>query len=133
MGLPTYVIGIQAEGDSPFSDVLDAMASAGGRPKVGGDQQYYAARSQAELDAALAAIRDQVGHCTYLSSSVPDDDGAITVTLGDTAIPHDTTGAEGWTWGSKSNGEIVLVGSACAAAATAGSPALTADVQCKGS
>ncbi len=133
MGLPTYVIGIQEEGDSSFSDVLDAMASAGGRPKMGGEQQYYAARSQAELDTALAAIRDQVGQCTYLSTSVPDDDGSITVTLGDTAVPQDTTGVEGWTWGSKSNGEIVLVGSACAAAAADGSPALTAVVQCKGS
>lgn len=133
MGLPTYVIGIQEEGDSSFSDVLDAMAIAGGRPRIGGEQQYYAARSQAELDAALAAIRDQVGHCTYLSTSVPDGSGSITVSLGDTDVPYDTTGAEGWSWGSKSNGEIILLGSACVSAEAAGSPALTAEVQCKGS
>ena len=113
VGLPTYVIGIQDEGDDALTDVLDSMADAGGRPKLDGGQRYYAARSEGELTSALAVIRDQVGACVYLASSVPDPQGSITVSLGGATIPHDPSGIEGWTWADQANGEIILAGSAC--------------------
>ena len=128
-GLPTYVIGIQANGDVAFTDVLNAMALAGGRPS-GGAQQFYAAASEADITAALVAIRDQVGACTYLTTSVPDDRGTITVTVDGVVIPYDPTGVQGWTWGNKGNGEIRLVGAACGAVTDAGNPTLLAHVVC---
>jgi hypothetical protein len=132
VGLPTYVIGIQDEGDDSLTDVLDAMADAGGRPKLDGGQHYYAARSEGELTSALAVIRDQVGACVYLASSVPDPQGSITVSLGGVTIPYDPAGIEGWSWADQSNGEIVLAGSACVAATAAGHAGLQATVGCQG-
>ncbi len=126
-GLPTYVIGIQDEGDTDFSDVLNAMADAGGRPKAG-DNHYYAGRSQAEIETALAAIRDQVGACTYLTTSVPDASGSIVLLMNGVVVPYDPTGKEGWMWGNKSNGEIVLTGATCQTAM--GNASLSVDVKC---
>ncbi|APR77715.1 CglB [Minicystis rosea] len=129
-GLPTYVIGIQEEGDIQFTSVLDAMADAGGRPKAGSEQHYYAARSGAELTAALAAIRDQVGSCTFLTTSVPNDGGTIVMRMGGVEIPYDPMGVDGWTWGNRDNGEVVLTGTACANAAADANATLEAEVQC---
>lgn len=127
-GIPTYVIGIEAMGDSQFSGVLDAMADAGGRPRQGTSHHYYAVGSEADLKAALTAIRDQVGLCTYLTTSVPDEGGTIAVSIDGETLDEDPSGVEGWSWGDRKNGEIVFHGDACAKAATAVAP--VADVQC---
>lgn len=129
-GLPTYVIGILNAGDTDFVDVLNAMADAGGRPRTGSDQHYYQASSASEFNAALVAIRDQVGTCTYLTTSVPDGNGTITVSLDGVTIPYDPSGKEGWMWGSKDNGEIILIGSACTKAALSGAAMPSAEVHC---
>lgn len=126
-GLPTYVIGIQSEGDTQFSDVLNAMAIAGGRPQLGGTQSYYAASSEAALGTALTTIRDQVGACTYLTSSVPDPNGSIVISVDGVEVPTDQ-----WQWGNRDNGEIILLGDACQNTAAEKNPALGAVVQCTG-
>jgi hypothetical protein len=131
-GLPTYVIGIQDEGDDSLTDVLNAMADAGGRPRADPAQRYYAARSAAELDAALAAIRDQVGACTYLTTSVPDAQGTIVLSVNGVVVPFDEAGVEGWTWASTTNGEIALRGTACLAAAASATAKVAAVVKCGG-
>jgi len=124
-GLPTYVVGIQSQGDTQFMDVLNAMAIAGGRPRPGATESYYAADSATELNTALEAIRDQVGACTYLTTSVPDLNGSIVISLDGTELP-----TEQWMWGNMANGEIILIGDACQAAAAEMTPSLTAVVQC---
>jgi hypothetical protein len=124
-GLPTYVIGIQSQGDVQFADVLNAMALAGGRPRVAATESYYAVSSETELSDALSAIRDQVGACTFLTSSVPDPNGSIVLSLDGFELPP-----EQWTWGNLANGEIVLSGDACLTAAAERYPTLTAVVQC---
>ncbi|MEO6419546.1 MAG: vWA domain-containing protein [Polyangiaceae bacterium] len=129
-GLPTYVIGILNSGDTDFVDVLNAMADAGGRPRTDASQRYYQASSAPEFNAALVAIRDQVGVCTYLTTSVPDGNGTITVTLGGVAVPYDPSGKQGWTWGDKDNGEIILGGAACTKAAMSGALTPSAEVHC---
>jgi hypothetical protein len=129
-GVPTYVIGIASAGDSVFSDVLDAMAVAGGSPQLGSGHAYYAADSASDLDSAIAAIRDQVGKCTYLTTSIPNAGGSITVTLGGVVLPYDPSGATGWMWASESNGQIVLAAGACAEATLPGAPLPVADVEC---
>jgi hypothetical protein len=127
-GVPTYVIGIQNDG-SQFATVLDAMAQAGGRPLTNAPQGYYPARSQADLETAISTIRDQVSACTYLTTSVPSADGSIVVTLNGQVIPFDPNGTSGWKWASETNGQIILLGTTCAAAA-GGSNTLIAHVQC---
>jgi hypothetical protein len=61
-GIPTFVIGIATSG---FETTLNAMATAGGTARMGGDQAYYPVASAAELTAALNAIKQQVGTCFF--------------------------------------------------------------------
>jgi hypothetical protein len=129
-GIPTYVIGIADSNDSTFSDVLNAMAQAGGRPLTGGATSYYPARSQSDLESAITTIRDQVGACTYLTTSVPDATGSISLTLDGVVIPYDPTGKSGWSWADENNGQILLFGSACLSVAAATNPNLVAHVVC---
>jgi hypothetical protein len=126
-GIPTYVIGIAAGESGGFPDVLDAMAIAGGRPKSDGPRRYYAADNEAELDAALVAVRDQVGACTYLTVSVPDAKGDLTLIIDGRMVPFDPL--NGWSWADRDNGQIVLAGAACARA-TSPSAKIEAVVAC---
>ena len=129
-GLPTYVIGLQDQGNASFVSVLDAMAIAGGRAQTGAAHQYYSANSEAELDTALVTIRDQVGACTFLTSSVPDASGTILVTVSGVPIPYDASRTNGWAWANQANGEMAFYGTACTAAIAAGTRALDAVVTC---
>lgn len=115
--LPTYVIGIQdPQVNAVSAAALDAMADAGQRAQSGGEHRYYAATSEAELRSALAQIRDQVGSCTYLTSSVPDENGTILVTLDGNVLAFDPSGQSGWSWVERKNGEILLANDVCALA-----------------
>ena len=131
-GLPTYVIGIHDPGDTQDNTVLNAMADAGGRPQTGGAQHYYEATSQADLEGAFVSIRNQLGSCTYLTTSVPNGAGTIVVTVGNTVIPFDPSGKQGWKWGDEANGEIIFVGSACTDISSfdGGTQAISANVAC---
>jgi hypothetical protein len=131
-GIPTYVIGIEDEGDAQFSSVLDAMAQAGGRPQTNGLHKYYSGNSEPELESALVVIRNQVGSCTFLTSSVPDKSGSITVTIDGVPLTFDPTRSNGWAWNNQDNGEIVLVGSACTRLTSEPGAKLTANVSCGG-
>jgi hypothetical protein len=124
-GLPTYVIGIEDPRGSDFSDVLNAMAVAGGRARSGSTLSYYQASSQSDLNAALTAIRDQVGNCTYLSTSVPGPNGTIVIAADNIDLSPDE-----WMWGDRQNGEIVLLGDACQAMGADSPPRITATVAC---
>ena len=128
-GLPTYVIGIHDPGDTQDDDVLNAMADAGGRARAG-SPRYYPATSASDLGDALVSIRDQLGSCTYLTSSVPSATGTITVTIGGVVIPYDSTGKSGWMWADQSNGEIVFGGKTCSEVASPDAGAIEADVSC---
>jgi hypothetical protein len=129
-GIPTYVIGI-ASGDNTFTEVLDAMAVAGGRPLTSGSTQYYPATTEADLDTALTAIRDQVSSCTYLTTSVPNTSGSIVLTLDGQTLPFNPDGGTmGWSWVNEGNGEIMLIGSTCDAVASDAGNTLVAHVVC---
>lgn len=127
--LPTYVIGIQDTNSTAIA-VLNQMAKAGGRPQAGA-QSYYAVSSQAGLETALTTIRNQVGSCVYLTSSVPTDDGSIQLSLAGTVLPFDPTGVDGWSWSNRDNGELVLTGTACAAALANLNATIEAHVLCE--
>lgn len=130
-GLPTYVIGIHDPGNTEDETVLNAMADAGGRPLTGTDH-YYSATSQSDLENAFVAIRNQIGTCTYLTSSVPNGQGTISVTVNGVTIPFDPSGKQGWKWGDESNGEIIFVGQACTnlGQAEGGTETIDANVAC---
>jgi hypothetical protein len=122
-GLPTYVIGIQDPSQTNLVGVLNRLALAGGRPQAG-PRSYYAASNETELQTALATIRDQVGACTYLTTSVPGDQGTITVEVNGTPIREGID----WSWSNRANGEILFVTNTCV---RAGSADLTVTVRCE--
>ena len=130
-GVPTYVIGIDTGADATLKRVLSDMAIAGGRPQRDAGSTFYAVSSQAQLSSALVTIRDQVGACTYLATSVPHRDGAMRVTIeGVGVVPFDPGGTFGWSWADKPNGEVVLRGAACDQVVATPQPVLRADVSC---
>lgn len=116
-GVPTWVVGLGADaGDEP---ALNAMAKAGARP-LPGARAFYAAQSAAELEQAFGSIRDQVRSCSFLTESVPDRDGGITVSFAGAEVPLATDGGlNGWRWTDRENGELALLGSVCAQAVAA--------------
>ena len=124
-GLPTYVIGIQDPDNTALVRVLDALALAGGRPKTAGSPSYYAASSRSELELALGTIRDQVGACTFLTTSVPGANGSIVITINGTPVPEGAA----WSWSNRANGEILFTAAVCDVARDPSSD-LDVDVLC---
>ena len=130
-GIPTYVIGIAD--DVTLRQSLQQLAVAGTRPRPG-SQGFYSAQSAAELQLAFSTIRDQVGACSFLTSSVPDAQGSIIVSLDGARVPFDETGQQGWRWTDRDNGELTLVGDVCTApsrglpASSSASPAARRDL-----
>lgn len=115
-GVPTWVLGIESVSRPELTFALEAMARAGGRPRVDAGTAYFPATSADGLVQAFAAIRDQVAACSFLTDSVPDLDGGISVTYGGQVVPHDPSGMSGWLWTDRENGELVLRGDSCARA-----------------
>ncbi len=121
-GVPTWVVGIGD--DVSGTTLLDAMARAGGRP-ASGARSYVAGSSQTELEHAFVAIQRELASCTFTSPSVPDDGGAIVVTLDGETVP-----AEGWSWTSLARGELALHDVWCERAASMTQPTLTLLITC---
>lgn len=130
-GIPTYVIGIQNASDTTLVGVLNAMALAGGRPQPG-MQRYFAANSTAQLNQALTTIRDQVGACVFLTTSVPDPDGQIEIRFDGNVLAEDPSGTAGWSWADRTNGEVRFQGATCTSVAPQSMPNLIAEVRCGG-
>ena len=113
-GVPTYVIGIESAFAPGFALVLERMAVAGGRARADAGTGYYSATTPEGLVEAFRDIRDQVAACSFLTESVPDADGGMSLLYGSEVVPYDPTGASGWSWTDRRNGELVLRGDICA-------------------
>ena len=110
--LPTYVIGL-GSGLNQFASTLDAMAVAGGVPRMGVGPRYYSVANQAELTAASGRITSQLTRCTFLLNGLSVND-TFTVQVGGVSVPQ---GPNGWEWLDQVNGELALHGMACDQAA----------------
>jgi hypothetical protein len=107
-GLPTYVIGLGSSLNQ-FANTLDAMAVAGGVPRMGAGLRYYSATSQAELTDAFSRITAQLTRCTFLVSGVGINEQLV-VQVDGVAIPE---GVNGWEWTDAMRRELVLHGLSC--------------------
>lgn len=112
-GVPTWVVGIESAFRPELRTALETMAIAGGRPRVDAGTAFFPATSATGLVDAFRAISDQVGACSFLTESVPDLDGGISVTYGAQVVPYDPSGVSGWLWTDRNNGELVLRGDYC--------------------
>lgn len=127
-GVPTWVIGIAS--DSTLSGVLNSLAKAGGRPNTGSNS-FFSAASPTELTAAFTEIQAQLRSCVFVSPSVPDVGGVMTVTMDGVELVEDAT--NGWMWGAMERGELVLRGEACTRAMSSKTGSISLTVRCAAS
>jgi hypothetical protein len=109
--IDTFVIGL--DGTQAYVELLNDMATAGGRPQVGGATDYYNATSQAELTAALGVIAGSVLSCAIPLEEPPDLPDAVHIYVDGVEVPRDTTQENGWDYTDASLTEITLFGAAC--------------------
>jgi hypothetical protein len=115
-GVPTYVIAMDVV-EPYLVDALDMMAIAGGRARSGTGETYYDVRNPDDLVAAFGDIATRVSSCSFFpNGDVPMD--VLVLRVGDTIVPRDDTGRDGWTIGP--NGTFDLHGSACDLASATG-------------
>jgi hypothetical protein len=115
MRLPTYVIGIGSQLNQ-FATTLDAMAVAGGVPRMGIGPRYYSVSNQLELTDAFTRITAQLTRCTFLLNGLGPND-TFAVEVDGVEVPE---GPGGWEWLDRDNGELALQGMACDRAAMGG-------------
>lgn len=116
-GIPTYVIGLAAQGSS-FIAHLNEMGVAGGRPNPAPQQDYYPGDDQASLQAAFEQVVTDVITCTLELDEAPADPALFKVTVDGVEYMYvaDCGQGDGWTFVPNSmNEQIELCGAACAA------------------
>ena len=103
-GIPTFVLGF---GDGVNAGTLQAMALAGGQG------QYYAANSPAQLQVALDAIADQVAlpDCSFVLGEAPSDPSRLRLYFDAAEVSRSTQHTEGWDYDAASNSVTVYGGS----------------------
>lgn len=114
-GIPTYVVGIEDLSRPDFSDVLDQMAIAGGRPRsVPGGRLFYSVRSADQLHQALMDITGSISACGFTTPTLPTGNARFSVLVDGLTITQDEN--NGWTWVDREAGQLELHGNACARA-----------------
>jgi hypothetical protein len=91
-GYPVFVAGI--DGSEAFSDVLNALATAGGTAQAGATA-FYGVDDQGQLEDAIEDIAVRVGICRFdLPANFAASDATVTVNGQD--IARDTSRINGW-------------------------------------
>ncbi len=127
--VPTFVIGIGEQERPEFTDALDQMAVAGGRPRDTAPH-FYKVLVQQDLTDAFTQIQASITQCTFVTPSKPDNPDAISIVVNGVTIQNDPAHMNGWDYVNKNFGEIQLYGSACDLA-KAMMTTVTATVDCK--
>lgn len=131
--IPTFVVGIDIIDEllgvgndgvpeaNTFAE-LNEVAIAGGKPRAG-DEKFFNARNEGELQDALSAIAGQVVSCTVPLGAPPVDPDFVEIEIGGNTIARvDDCANDGWMF-ADANGPfdaIVLCGAACDALAQLG-------------
>lgn len=113
-GISTYVVGIDDASRPDFTALLNALATAGGRPNPrAGAERYYSVRRPEDLAAAFTAVQQAITRCAFVTPSAPSAPARVDVTLGGAALARDPSHQDGWDWTDAANGELTLFGAAC--------------------
>ncbi len=134
-GVPTFVIGIDIVDELVGADPndgqveantfneLNTVAEAGGRAREG-DEKFFNATNEIELQAALAEIAGQVVSCTIPLSEEPTDPDFVEVEIGGMAFDRvaDCETEDGWVYSNPEGpyDAIELCNAACDALAESG-------------
>ncbi len=129
-GVPVYVIGIDDPTRPDLADVLDRMATAGGRPReVPGERRFYSVRRPDDLRGALTAITESISRCVFTLSPAPGGNGDIELSVDGRPVTRDPMHHEGWDFSTPTHTELSIFGSVCDDITRAGST-VTAQVLC---
>ncbi len=107
-GFPTFVIGIP--GSENFTDVLSALANAGGSA-ASGATPYYQANDSAALSSAIEEVATRLGSCRFDLANAPQDASDVIVRVGNDLVPRDPGRTIGWDL--VDNDTVELFGAAC--------------------
>jgi hypothetical protein len=124
-GVKTYVVRYGSDnGRTPAQDEqLRAIVANGGTASSDPTDQskipYVDAKSDAELNAALASIADRLASCSFTVSGLPSsaDKTKANLYLNGEVIPFDAKGSKqnGWAWTDAQQTVAELYGDSCAA------------------
>ena len=96
-------------GTDAYAAVLDALAEAGGAPRLE-SPLYYRVRDAGELIETVSAIgREVTLGCAVQLFAPPPDPNLVNVYLDDTLLAFDPV--DGWTWADERT--VQMVGEAC--------------------
>jgi hypothetical protein len=109
--IDTFVIGL--DGTDEYTDLLDELALAGGRPQTGGTKYYYPASNQADLLAALQTIAVGLISCQIDLGEAPDFPDLVRIYMDGGEVPMDPASQNGWNYTDASNTTIELFGEPC--------------------
>lgn len=130
IGIPVYVIGIDDPTRPDLADVLDDMATLGGRPREEpGERRFYSVREPGDLRGALTSITDSISRCVFAVTPPPPDTDQLVVRVGEVLVPRDRTRSEGWDFTSPDRRELTLFGGACERVAGTGDEVI-AEIPC---
>ena len=105
-GVVTHVVGFATV---PRASVtLDAMAVAGGAPRMG-THKYNSAETQAELTEVLTGISEREKNCTWTALTKLKPDDMLELRLDGMVVPE----GSGWQWLNRERGEFALLGDWC--------------------
>ena len=111
MGVRTAVVGFALGGElSAATPMLNAIADAGGLPRMGARNRFYEANSPSELADALSTVITAAIPCTFRLSSVPPEPMSLRVSLNDAPVNADAR--DGYTYNAADN-TITFNGASC--------------------
>jgi len=112
-GIDTFVIGLgEAVNDSGDPTLLNDMAEAGGRARVGAAEKYYKANSLNELQTALQDIGGMVIGCNLALSVVPEEPNYLWVYFDGVPVSRDRNHIDGFDYDATRN-QINFYGPTC--------------------
>ena len=109
-GVGTYVLGL--DGVQAFTDVLDAMAAAGGHARATAPR-YYSAVTAEELTREFESVTSSLLECRFVLDSAPPDPRLVDVRLDGASLLYDVRHADGWDWADGDHREIRFYGRTC--------------------
>ena len=114
-GWRTFVVGLGTLDEATQVSLLSMAAAGGGTLGAASHTGYLAATTSADLQTALRQLVSDNEGCTF---TLPSPNGvarldSISVSVGDFAIPRDSTHIEGWDYVDSTLTTIQLYGRAC--------------------
>lgn len=113
-GVPTYVVGIDGDGQPELIASLSRLAVAGGRANPATSARpYYSVRRPEDLTSAFEQIQRQVTRCVFGVGRSIAASATVSVSRGATPIARDPSRQDGWDWTDADRSTLTIFGATC--------------------